>query len=388
MATTPYDNRPDYAYWRLAVSGRSDAELDPVVSTPFRLTRNDKIVSAGSCFAEHIGRHLKAAGCAYLITEPAHTIASPEAAQATSYERFSARYGNIYTARQLLQLFDRAYGRFAPVEDVWQESEDVFLDPFRPNIQPGGFNSFREFSLDRQQHFAAVRRAFEALDIFVFTLGLTECWRSRLDGAVFPLCPGVRGGIFSAQLHEFVNYEVEDVVDDMKGFIARLRGVNPKAKVILTVSPVPLAATAEDRHVLVSTVYSKSVLRVASERLARQIENVCYFPAYEMITRPNGACFEADGRSVAEAGVAQVMRVFFSHFLTESPAAETGKTLKELRQRIFGRSRADIAGLETAFQVMCDEEALLLPRSSQDRKALIDIEMDCEISKSTGPASK
>ena len=33
--------------------------------------------------------------------------------------------------------------------------------------------------------------AFRDLDVFVFTLGLTEAWVAKADGAVFPLAPGV-----------------------------------------------------------------------------------------------------------------------------------------------------------------------------------------------------
>jgi hypothetical protein len=366
VASTPYDHLPDYAYWKLAVSGRAEEDFNPAVNAPFRLSKSDKIVTAGSCFAEHIGRHLKASGCAYLITEPAHPLASEGAALTMNYGRFSARYGNVYTSRQLLQLFDRAYGRFSPVEDVWEESDGSFIDPFRPNIQPKGFTSFRELTLDRKQHFAAVRKAFETLDVFIFTLGLTECWRSRLDGAAFPLCPGVRGGLFSAQLHEFVNFDVDEVVADMQAFIKRLRTVNPEAKVILTVSPVPLAATAENRHVLVSTVYSKSVLRVSAEKLSRNLEKVAYFPAYEIITRPNTNYFDADGRSVTERGVAQVMRIFSSNYLPGLQAPEKRQFFKEISERVFGKSEIDVNQVEAAFRAMCDEEALLLPPSAKD----------------------
>ena len=37
---------------------------------------------------------------------------------------------------------------------------------------------------------------FEQSEIFIFTLGLTEAWRSKKDGAVFPLAPGVSAGSF------------------------------------------------------------------------------------------------------------------------------------------------------------------------------------------------
>jgi hypothetical protein len=60
-----------------------------------------------------------------------------------------------------------------------------------------------------------VRLAFETLNVFAFRLGRTELWRSREDGAAFPLCPGVAGGDYSPARHEFVSLGVDDVVADI-----------------------------------------------------------------------------------------------------------------------------------------------------------------------------
>jgi hypothetical protein len=140
------------------------------------------------------------------------------------------------------------------------------------------------------------------------------------DGAVFPLCPGVLGGTFDKRRHEFVNLDVEDVVADVTAFVSELRAVNPEARVILTVSPVPLIATAEPRHVLVSTIASKSILRVACEKIVKGCKNVAYFPSYEIVTGGFGktSYFAEDCRSVTEEGVAHVMRVFMRHHVRNS----------------------------------------------------------------------
>jgi hypothetical protein len=152
------------------------------------------------------------------------------------------------------------------------------------------------------------------MDIFIFTLGLTECWASREDGSVYPMCPGTVASSFDPSRHIYLNLGVADVVADMQAFIREVRAVNPGVKVVLTVSPVPLAATAEDRHVLVSTTFSKSVLRVAAEELAR-LPDVAYFPSYEIVTGAftRGRYFADDLRAVTEEGVDHVMRLFFRH---------------------------------------------------------------------------
>jgi hypothetical protein len=326
MSDHPYTDAPDYRRWRQAMVQTRPSDIDPVLDAPFTIAPTDKIVSAGSCFAQHIARHLQKNGFNYFVTETAHPLLPADIAESFGYGLYSARYGNIYTSRQLLQLFHRAYGGFIPLDDVWEEN-GRYYDPYRPAVQPRGFASRQEFKLDRQQHFAAVRRAFEGMDVFIFTLGLTECWVSIEDGAVYPMCPGTIAGTFDSSRHVFSNLTATEIVADMQAFIRVLRAVNPGVKVVLTVSPVPLAATAEDRHVLVSTTYSKSVLRVAAEELTK-LPDVLYFPSYEIVTGAftRGRYFADDLRSVTEDGVDHVMRLFFRHLtfgMEESTVAVT-----------------------------------------------------------------
>ncbi len=267
MSAHPYSSLPPYAFWRRSVAEPEISEVDPVVVGKFKIQPTDKVATGGSCFAQHIARHLAASGFHYLVTETAHPRVAA-LAQAFNYGTYSARYGNLYTARQLLQLFHRAYGLFAPKEDSWISGKGEVKDAFRPEIQPGGFASLRELHLDRAQHFTAVRTMVESLDVFVFTLGLTEAWVSKEDGAVFPICPGVAGGQFDPDRHEFVNFGVDEVVTDLNAAIKFIKDRNPKARFVITVSPVPLKATAAGQSVLVSTALSKAILRVAAEQVS------------------------------------------------------------------------------------------------------------------------
>ena len=351
--THPYKTQPGHAFWRRAMTGIPAEALDPAIAAPFRISPRDKVATAGSCFAQHIGSMLEAIGFTHFVTEPAHPLFTPEDARAFGYGQFSARYSNIYTARQLLQLLRRAYGEFHPVEDCWDQ-DGACIDPFRPQIQPGGFASRREFILDRARHFAAVRRLVEELDVLVFTLGLTEAWLSHEDGAAFTICPGTAGGVFDPARHGFHNFAAQEVVADLSACIAFLRARNPAARVILTVSPVPLVATARaETHVAAATFYSKSVLRVAAEMVTQTLPGVAYFPSYEIIMSrafDAGSYFSADKRSVTGAGVAHVMRVFAGSFagLGTAPAAPN-----------VARAGPDIqAQIDTLMQVHCDELAL------------------------------
>jgi len=351
VSKNPYQALSPKAYWRKAVAEIGAGEVDPVGEFSLRIGTETKVATAGSCFAQHIARYLREHGYNYFIAEPGHPILPERVRHANNYDLFSCRYGNIYTARQLNQLMERAYGRFHPIEDVWFDAPHVVTDPFRPTSQPGGFISEREMRADREQHLAAVRRMFEELDVFVFTLGLTECWQARADGAVFPLCPGVKGGVFDAERHEFHNQGVAEVVEDLSAFVEALARVNGGAQVVLTVSPVPLVATAEPgAHVLAATTYSKSVLRVAAETVLRRFANVHYFPSYEIVTGAfnRGAYFADDLRNVVEKGVSHVMRLFMQH-ATGTDAGQPQAKADEAGQKAY------LDAAQRLVDVECDE---------------------------------
>jgi GSCFA family len=347
----PYSTKDKRAFWRHGVASVAPFQLDPMDPPAFQIAPATKVATAGSCFAQHISRRLSTSGYTYYVVEKGDAALVPAEAASRNFGTFSARYGNIYTARQLLQLFDRAYGAFDPQEKVWQREDGRFVDPFRSQVEPAGFVSAEEVFAETEKHLAAVRTMFETLDIFVFTLGLTEGWRVKADQAVLPLAPGVAGGDWDETRYEFVNFEVEEIAGDMIAFLDRLRRVNPNAKAILTVSPVPLVATYEDRHVLVSNTYSKSVLRVAADKIARAREGVSYFPSFEIITSNATAhrYFDADLRSVNELGVGHVMRVFFKHFMPGAAAvvqAENAVSWSLAKE------------FSEASKVVCDEEAI------------------------------
>jgi hypothetical protein len=79
--------------------------------------------------------------------------------------------------------------------------------------------------------------------------------------------------------------------------------------------PFALVRATLDRHVFVSTTYSKAVLRVAAELVCEQNPLCDYFPSYEIITSPYARGANTDDcREVTEAGVKNVMSVFFRHY--------------------------------------------------------------------------
>ena len=352
--THPYRGRPDHAFWSRSVAGTAPELFDPVTEAPFVIRRGEKAAAAGSCFAQHISRFLLTEGFDALITEPGPL--SPGAVD-QGFGIFPARFGNVYTIRQMLQLLERAYSVYRPLDSAWA-FEHGYVDPFRPRVQT--FDTVAALEADRAAHLGAVRKMFEDCHVFVFTLGLTEAWQRIEDEAVFPLAPGVHGTPPDMADYGFVNFSAMQMQRDLLDFIDRLRMVNPSVRLILTVSPVSLAATYENRHVVVSTAASKAALRVVVDEVSRLRADVAYFPSFEIITGPQarGRFLAEDLREVNEAGVSAVMRVFRRHFLSGDPASTEALADPALAQLALPNER-DLQRFKALEAVVCDEEALV-----------------------------
>lgn len=305
MSSHPYKLLESKAFWSQAIS-KNFEPTELVAGNERLLRKGDRVTSAGSCFASNLVPFIESAGLEYIRTEKFPKLFE-DLGENLGYANFSARYGNVYTARQLKQLYDRSLGLFKPEEDRWIDNKS-FVDPYRPGLKFPASSSL-EFDLITNSHLQATRKAFEMADVFVFTLGLTEGWISKKDGSTYPACPGTIAGEFDESKYEFINFTVSDIVNDLSSFIETLSSNNKKVTFIITVSPVPLVATATNKHVLNATTYSKSVLRVAAEEVTNNFRNASYFPAYEIITGPQAPenFFEPDRRNVSAEGINLVM---------------------------------------------------------------------------------
>ena len=105
---------------------------------------------------------------------------------------------------------------------------------------------------------------------------------------------------------------------------------------------------------LVSTTYSKAVLRVAAEQVSSGRDYVAYFSSYEIVTgnHAGNRYFASDLRSVTPEGVAHVMRLFMRYYAAGQSAAPAP---------VNSRDRTETKALqqmEAGGAVICDGIAL------------------------------
>ncbi|HEY8697500.1 MAG TPA: GSCFA domain-containing protein [Rhizomicrobium sp.] len=356
---SPYENLEPRKFWRNGVTESHPLTVSDLYRKKFAIGASDRIATAGSCFAQHISNYLRANGFSIIDKEPPPPFLDDAKRKEYGYTLYSARYGNIYTVRQLLQLAEDAFAGAVDPADFWTKDGRIY-DALRPNVEPQGFATLQEAIANRRYHLRKVRELFQEMTVFIFTLGLTEAWVSEKTGRVYPTAPGTIAGSFDPELHAFKNFRARHVLKDFIRFHDLVRERNPNLKIILTVSPVPLTATASNHHVLVATTYSKSVLRGVAGELAETYDNIDYFPSYEIVASPwsKGFFYESNMRSVNPGGVAAVMRVFFEQHGTAAPkgaAAERPQAGTAAERQAQRRALKQGKGLKPDEEAVCEE---------------------------------
>lgn len=308
----PYTQLPPTSFWKTAIADIEPKDIQRLWQPKYPISRETKILTAGSCFAQHISRALSQKGFSWIDAEPAPADLPHDLHAENGYGVFSFRTGNIYTAALLKQWIFWALGLAQPSAEIFEQN-GRYHDPFRPAFPPDGYATPEELFHARSTTLQAIKGALEQADVFIFTLGLTEAWENA-GGDIYPMCPGTLRGEFSPDVHRFHNFCEPEIVRDLGEAFDELRKLNPRIRFLLTVSPVPLTATASRQHVLVANTYSKSVLRSVAGHLAQTREDVDYFPSFELIATPpfKGQFFEKNMRSVTAGGVAFVMSQFLA----------------------------------------------------------------------------
>ena len=347
----PYEVLPENRFWKKGVVLNSP-KIDDIFSGKFSLTRQDKIATSGSCFAQHIHKTLKLQSFNVLEVEPPPSSLKKEEYGQNGFDMYSARYGNIYTVKQLSQLSNEVLGK-VQIFEAWVRN-GRYYDSQRPNIDPNGYETQEEVFRSRKEHLACVLRMFREMDVFIFTLGLTEAWMNKAETVVYPTAPGVVSGHFDSEKFTWVNSNFLDIIHDFDSFQENLQVIRNgrSCKILLTVSPVPLTATYSDKHILAANTYSKSTLRSVAGYLSEINEHIDYFPSYELIVNPrnHSSWYEANLRSVRSEAVENVMDIFLRS------QSDNSEMLLSIQDDRFPSSSSKQTNIQK--NIICEEELL------------------------------
>lgn len=265
----------------IAETSVTDYVLDGWAPSKPHINKDTKITAFGSCFAANISKWLGQRNYRVSIND--------ENAQDAYVVSIGEGMVNSFVIRQQFEwawegkTFDEALWRGYDKE-VYGYSEDV-----------------------RQQ----TQSLFDTTDVFILTFGLSEVWYDAETENVF--WRTVPKEHYDPERHLFRVSTVEENRENIEAIYQLIRKYRPDAKIILTLSPVPLIATFRDNSCITANSVSKSVLRVAIDEVVQKHREdgfLHYWPSYELVTDIFRLPFKSDRRHLSDAVLDFIMTQF------------------------------------------------------------------------------
>ncbi|TXN26880.1 GSCFA domain-containing protein [Methylobacterium sp. WL19] len=297
-----YSNRPslypdnnslekDYVVDRYLTKGFMPA-------VPF-VARDTPIVAFGSCFAINISNYLDARGYNVLTKK--------------DNKAYVTKMGDgIVHTSAIRQQFEWAWENVFPTEAMWE-----------------GYNH-EEFGYSEEARLAT-KALFDAAEVFIITLGLSEIWYDEPTGEVFWRAPP-KAKLDPAR-HKFRVASFAETKMNICNIRALIAKYNPNAKVVITVSPIPLAASFRPISCLSANAASKSIIRAAVDEFYRETkdgdENLYYFPSYDIVLYAFDNQFIPDRRHINGPVLDFNMKIFERYFCT--PGIDDAELLASFR---------------------------------------------------------
>jgi hypothetical protein len=280
----------------LAVAGRK-----------FEIDHAARLFCIGSCFARHVEEVLHAQG--YLVDSL--NIAFPRA----EWHGRANGLMNKFTVMSMLNEIEWAFGAHRSPEALLVPVHGGYLDC---QMCAGHAPVDRQRGLERReqarQYFAQIRDA----GVVVMTLGHVEAWYDTETELYLNMAPprwAMRHAAERFELH--VTGYHENVLALMR-VMERIHDHAPNARVIVTVSPVPLSETFTGQDLQVANCYSKSVLRAVATDVTNRYEFTDYFASFEAVqSLPPREAYEPDRIHVRPNVVSAVVNHFLASYVTD-----------------------------------------------------------------------
>lgn len=254
--------------------------------------KSTMVTAFGSCFAKHIENYLRVRGYKTSIS----AYGDPDNSNYWS-ESLIIKCGEGFVNTFALRTqFEWVFSNKMPELRVWRKAEGVIREYIDSNKD-------------------AARQIFHETGCFILTLGLSEVWYNKKSGQV--LWTAVPRREFDPAVHGFRVSTVAENLENLRVIVKLLRRHRGNVPIVITLSPVPLAATFRPVSCITASSVSKAILRVAIDELMREQagdSRLFYFPSYEMVTGYAQHPWDADHMHPNDSMVQTVMSTFVRHY--------------------------------------------------------------------------
>jgi len=299
--------------------------------TDITLLATENTVSLGSCFADHIMSQInQRLGGSFEFPGIQRIAAKHSGVHDTS------RLGNLYTPRQIYELINEVES-LSPRYIVYKDKKDLFFDALRPGVIENNYLSVTSCQKARYLIISRLLDKLKSAQQVILTYGFVENWIHKAKNFSVPVLPLVRNASLNADDFIFHKENLNEVISHIGRTVESINKINPKCHIILTVSPVPLMASMQPRHVAESNIASKSTLRAAIDYLKDETKlRFSYFPSYEIVTTAScgGPFLKAPPQhGVTTAGIDTVMSIALDEYLPNQ-ATKTSNVFNDDEEQI------------------------------------------------------
>ncbi len=294
----------------------------PHSSLNFQINEEAKIFAIGSCFARNIEEALSSNGVDVESLELKFPYTPNSSRQNGIMNKYNAGVINQSIKAGLI----RGNHRFNSIKRLMKIDEGNFLDPFfKPGESPKSLVVCEEAIAKEVDYFSKISYC----DVVFITLGMIEVWYDNLLSCYINQPPHPRVAREYPTRYSFFRMSVEDVYNEISESINILskNGIN---NIIITTSPVALNRTFTNDDVINANCYSKSVLRVACEKLSQDFDIVDYFPSYEaIIYGDRNLTLQSDFSHASDYAVNKIISTFVSRILIKEDGRDDGSEVRE-----------------------------------------------------------
>lgn len=257
-------------------NGRLGPIAKPEPRPSFKLSPGESIFTIGSCFARHIELALRNQG----FKVPALDFLAPKD-ELWAGTQMQSGILNKYTPMSMLNEIEFAYSEDDGRKYLIEIEDGQYLDAqLHTNITVS-----LERGLERRQQLRTLyQNAIAHSRVIIITLGLVEAWWDNQERLYLNDTVNTRAIKRFPGRFFFEVLSPETAISGVQKIVETLsRHGRDDQRIVMTVSPVPIARTFGSDDILVSNSYSKSALRVAAEVAQRANGMVDYFPSYESV---------------------------------------------------------------------------------------------------------
>ncbi len=303
--------RPGISTWENARE-RLIPNIWPEIIPSFKIAKQDKIFTIGSCFARNIEEHLVKCG----FDVPMMSFSVPKHEWPNRPNGILNKYSPVSIFQELAWC-DRIHAQggrlsYKDIEELLYEcGEDSAID-----LHIGGYVPVTKARAlaRRQEIYDVFKQAFNSR-ILIMTLGLIEVWRDLKNGLFIQRAPS-EIMMNDPRRFEFTRLSLAECVDHIRKSIGLIRKYQPDVKCLISVSPVPLKETFTKEDVICANMYSKSVLRAACGEIVSADKAIDYFPSYENVAGDQNA-YEADLRHVSDKYISKIVDKMTESYLEQ-----------------------------------------------------------------------